>query len=156
MNIPKGWKLVPVDATRSMIDAASEVEEDGYDAMHKAMLEASPPPTLPLSKLLTETAEKVEIIPFYDKELREAAEEVRQLLCRLLDDDLLLDLPGLRIEVIDARDNLRAVLEKTYSSTPRIEIYDALQDAVDKENATTAYSAENALTATTAETAKKI
>lgn len=40
--IPDGWKLVPIDATRSMIDAARRVEEDGYDAMHKAMLAAAP------------------------------------------------------------------------------------------------------------------
>ncbi|AUJ81348.1 hypothetical protein CWI88_09975 [Enterobacter cancerogenus] len=41
--IPDGWVLVPVDATRAMIDAAARVEEDGYDAMHKAMIEAAPP-----------------------------------------------------------------------------------------------------------------
>ncbi|MBN3976456.1 hypothetical protein [Serratia marcescens] len=40
--IPDGWKLVPIDATRAMIDAAQMVEEDGYDAMHKAMLAAAP------------------------------------------------------------------------------------------------------------------
>lgn len=40
--IPDGWKLVPVNATRAMIDAAARVEEDGYDAMHKAMLAAAP------------------------------------------------------------------------------------------------------------------
>ncbi len=40
--IPDGWKLVPIDATRAMIDAAQMVEEDGYDAMHKAMLTAAP------------------------------------------------------------------------------------------------------------------
>ncbi|HIE1445953.1 TPA: hypothetical protein ACXJF2_000863 [Serratia marcescens] len=40
--IPDGWKLVPIDATRAMIDAAQRVEEDGYDAMHKAMLAAAP------------------------------------------------------------------------------------------------------------------
>ncbi|HEJ7990189.1 TPA: hypothetical protein SMI27_000827 [Serratia liquefaciens] len=39
---PDGWKLVPIDATRAMIDAAKKVEEDGYDAMHKAMLAAAP------------------------------------------------------------------------------------------------------------------
>lgn len=41
-EIPDGWKLVPIDATRAMIDAAQRVEEDGYDAMHKAMLAAAP------------------------------------------------------------------------------------------------------------------
>lgn len=40
--VPDGWKLVPIDATRAMIDAAQMVEEDGYDAMHKAMLAAAP------------------------------------------------------------------------------------------------------------------
>ncbi|WP_278810143.1 hypothetical protein [Obesumbacterium proteus] len=40
--IPEGWKLVPVNATRAMIDAAARVEEDGYDAMHKAMLAVAP------------------------------------------------------------------------------------------------------------------
>ncbi|MCP6065628.1 DUF551 domain-containing protein [Klebsiella pneumoniae] len=40
--IPDGWKMVPIDATRAMIDAARRVEEDGYDAMHKAMLAAAP------------------------------------------------------------------------------------------------------------------
>lgn len=40
--IPGGWKLVPVNATRAMIVAAARVEEDGYDAMHKAMLAAAP------------------------------------------------------------------------------------------------------------------
>ncbi len=40
--VPDGWKLVPIDATRAMIDAAQRVEEDGYDAMHKAMLAAAP------------------------------------------------------------------------------------------------------------------
>lgn len=42
--IPEGWVMVPVDATRSMIDAAARVEEDGYDAMHKAMIAAAPHP----------------------------------------------------------------------------------------------------------------
>ena len=41
-TLPDGWKLVPIDATRAMIDAAQRVEEDGYDAMHKAMLAAAP------------------------------------------------------------------------------------------------------------------
>lgn len=41
-TVPDGWKLVPVDATRAMIDAARRVEEDGYDAMHKAMLASAP------------------------------------------------------------------------------------------------------------------
>lgn len=40
--VPDGWALVPVNATRAMIDAAARVEEDGYDAMHKAMLAAAP------------------------------------------------------------------------------------------------------------------
>ncbi|EPQ1031587.1 hypothetical protein ORA46_000204 [Enterobacter asburiae] len=40
--IPDGWVMVPVDATRAMIDAAARVEEDGYDAMHKAMIAAAP------------------------------------------------------------------------------------------------------------------
>ncbi|WP_395263300.1 hypothetical protein V1592_18620 [Enterobacter hormaechei subsp. xiangfangensis] len=40
--IPDGWVMVPVDATRAMIDAARRVEEDGYDAMHKAMIAAAP------------------------------------------------------------------------------------------------------------------
>lgn len=39
---PDGWVMVPVDATRAMIDAAARVEEDGYDAMHKAMIAAAP------------------------------------------------------------------------------------------------------------------
>ncbi|KQN53168.1 hypothetical protein ASF13_16340 [Erwinia sp. Leaf53] len=43
-SAPDGWKLVPVDATRKMIDAAKCIEEDGYDAMHKAMLAAAPIP----------------------------------------------------------------------------------------------------------------
>lgn len=41
-TLPEGWRLVPIDATRAMIDAAQRVEEDGYDAMHKAMLAAAP------------------------------------------------------------------------------------------------------------------
>lgn len=41
-TLPEGYALVPVDATRAMIDAARCVEEDGYDAMHKAMLAAAP------------------------------------------------------------------------------------------------------------------
>lgn len=40
----KKFVLMPVDATRKMIDAAQRVEEDGYDAMHKAMIAAAPPP----------------------------------------------------------------------------------------------------------------
>ncbi|MGL4725648.1 MAG: hypothetical protein ACRCWW_14275 [Scandinavium sp.] len=40
--IPDGWVMVPFDATRAMIDAARRVEEDGYDAMHKAMIAAAP------------------------------------------------------------------------------------------------------------------
>ncbi|HCD7251493.1 TPA: eaa protein [Citrobacter farmeri] len=40
--IPDGWVMVPVNATRAMIDAARTVEEDGYDAMHKAMIAAAP------------------------------------------------------------------------------------------------------------------
>lgn len=49
MNIPKGWALVPIDATRKMIDAAAAVEEDGYDAMHKAMIKAAPKSPMDLS-----------------------------------------------------------------------------------------------------------
>ncbi|MEO3293086.1 hypothetical protein ABHD31_08025 [Enterobacter cloacae] len=41
-KLPEGWVAVPVDATRAMIDAARRVEEDGYDAMHKAMIAAAP------------------------------------------------------------------------------------------------------------------
>ncbi|WP_326902160.1 DUF551 domain-containing protein [Kosakonia cowanii] len=41
-TVPDGWKLVPVDATRAMMDAARRVEDEGYDAMHKAMLAAAP------------------------------------------------------------------------------------------------------------------
>ncbi|MCW2097113.1 UNVERIFIED_ORG: hypothetical protein M2382_003665 [Enterobacter sp. BIGb0239] len=41
-KLPEGWVAVPVDATRAMIDAARSVEEDGYDAMHKAMIAAAP------------------------------------------------------------------------------------------------------------------
>lgn len=41
-KLPDGWTLVPIDATRAMIDAAQRVEENGYDAMHKAMLAAVP------------------------------------------------------------------------------------------------------------------
>lgn len=40
--ISDGYALVPIDATRAMIDAAARVEEDGYDAMHKAMIAAAP------------------------------------------------------------------------------------------------------------------
>ncbi|HGO4255466.1 TPA: DUF551 domain-containing protein, partial [Klebsiella pneumoniae] len=40
--ITDGWKMVPIDAARAMIGAARRVEEDGYDAMHKAMLAAAP------------------------------------------------------------------------------------------------------------------
>lgn len=39
---PEGLALVPIDATCAMINAASAAEEDGYDAMHKAMLAAAP------------------------------------------------------------------------------------------------------------------
>ncbi len=41
-KLPEGWVAVPVNATRAMIDAAARVEEDGYDAMHKAMIAAAP------------------------------------------------------------------------------------------------------------------
>lgn len=41
-KLPEGWVAVTVDATRAMIDAARRVEEDGYDAMHKAMIAAAP------------------------------------------------------------------------------------------------------------------
>ncbi|MGY6029868.1 hypothetical protein [Phytobacter sp. AG2a] len=40
--VPEGYALVPVDASRAMIDAERRVEEDGYDAMHKAMMAAAP------------------------------------------------------------------------------------------------------------------
>jgi len=42
--VPEGYALVPIDATRRMIDAAIAVDEDGYDAMHKAMIAAAPHP----------------------------------------------------------------------------------------------------------------
>lgn len=41
-KLPEGWVAVPVNATRAMIDAAARVEEDGYDAMRKAMIAAAP------------------------------------------------------------------------------------------------------------------
>ncbi|MDU4150340.1 MAG: DUF551 domain-containing protein [Enterobacteriaceae bacterium] len=41
-KVPAGYVLVPIDATRAMIDAAERVEEDGYDAMLKAMIAAAP------------------------------------------------------------------------------------------------------------------
>ena len=40
--VPDGWQWVPIEATREMIDAAILVEEDGYAAMHSAMLAAAP------------------------------------------------------------------------------------------------------------------
>ena len=40
--MPEGWQWVPVEPTREMIDAAILVEEDGYAAMHYAMLAAAP------------------------------------------------------------------------------------------------------------------
>ena len=43
-DVPEGWQLVPVEATMAMIDAAILVEEDGYAAMHSAMLAAAPKP----------------------------------------------------------------------------------------------------------------
>ncbi|MCR1300840.1 MULTISPECIES: hypothetical protein [unclassified Enterobacter] len=43
-KLPEGWVAMPVDANRAMIDAAARVEEDGYDAMHKAMIAAAPKP----------------------------------------------------------------------------------------------------------------
>lgn len=43
-SVPDGWKLAPIDSTRLMIDAARAAEEDGYDAMLKAMLAAAPAP----------------------------------------------------------------------------------------------------------------
>ena len=49
--ITDGWKMVPIDATRAMIDAARRVEEDGYDAMHKAMLAAAPHDTPALNSV---------------------------------------------------------------------------------------------------------
>lgn len=42
LRVLEGWRLVPVEATREMIDAAILVEEDGYAAMHSAMLAAAP------------------------------------------------------------------------------------------------------------------
>ena len=42
MVVPEGWQLLPVVATREMIDAAMLVDEDGYAAMHSAMLAAAP------------------------------------------------------------------------------------------------------------------
>lgn len=48
-RVPPGWQAAPVDATRAMIDAANAVEEDGYDAMHKAMLAAAPRPPEPVA-----------------------------------------------------------------------------------------------------------
>ena len=42
LRVLEGWQLVPVEATREMIDAAILVEEDGYAAMHSAMLAAAP------------------------------------------------------------------------------------------------------------------
>ena len=42
LEVLAGWQLVPVEATREMIDAAILVEEDGYAAMHSAMLAAAP------------------------------------------------------------------------------------------------------------------
>ncbi|HHK9967235.1 TPA: DUF551 domain-containing protein [Klebsiella pneumoniae] len=49
--VPGGWKMVPIDATREMIDAARRAEEDGYDAMHKAMLAAAPHDTPALNSV---------------------------------------------------------------------------------------------------------
>ena len=42
LEVLAGWQLVPVEATREMIDAAILVDEDGYAAMHSAMLAAAP------------------------------------------------------------------------------------------------------------------
>lgn len=38
------WQMMPLSATRKMIDAAERVEEDGYDAMYQAMRVAAPQP----------------------------------------------------------------------------------------------------------------
>ena len=42
LEVLAGWQWVPIEATREMIDAAILVEEDGYAAMHSAMLAAAP------------------------------------------------------------------------------------------------------------------
>lgn len=39
-----GWKMVPVEPTREMIDAMPPVEETGYFAMYEAALAAAPQP----------------------------------------------------------------------------------------------------------------
>lgn len=59
-----GWQVMPVSATRKMIDAAQRVEEDGYDAMYQAMRAAAPkPPTaapaLFVSKQSLDDAEQI-------------------------------------------------------------------------------------------------
>ena len=42
--VPQGWKMVPVEPTREMIDAMPPVEETGYWAMYEAALAAAPQP----------------------------------------------------------------------------------------------------------------
>ena len=67
-----------------------------------------------MNKKLKAAREKVNSPPGLHTEvelLRKAAVEARQLLSRLLDDDLILDLPGLRIEVTEIRENLLSALK---------------------------------------------
>ncbi|HIB4716163.1 TPA: DUF551 domain-containing protein [Klebsiella pneumoniae] len=61
--VPGGWKMVPIDATREMIDAARRAEEDGYDAMHKAMLAASPHDTPALNSVQSVVTVPGKLIP---------------------------------------------------------------------------------------------
>lgn len=61
--VPGGWKMVPIDATREMIDAARRAEEDGYDAMHKAMLAAAPHDTPALNSVQSVVTVPGKLIP---------------------------------------------------------------------------------------------
>lgn len=100
------------------------------------------------TKILTETAEKVEIIPFYDEELRKAADAT----LRLIDERFFTHL-SVFTEDREIVENLRAVLEKI-KATEEHEMT-RNPDTEDKsETAATALTADTALTATTALTAK--
>lgn len=47
VSLSSEWNVVPKEANRKMIDAAQQVEEDGYFAMWTAMLKAAPIPPNP-------------------------------------------------------------------------------------------------------------
>ena len=83
MTVPEGWKLVPVEPTQAMVEAAFDAlpnsQLEGRIRTHyRAMLDAAPTPTPPVQQD-GEALDRIAVLEAENERLREALEYVASL-----------------------------------------------------------------------------